>query len=211
MASALDRLRDELTSDPLSAVRSLLGSHVVMGDCRAEIVESEVYLGAEDPGSHAFRGKSPRNAVMFGPAGHAYIYFTYGNHWMLNVVGRPDGEPAAILIRAARPLTGIELMRQRRGGHLSDRDLLSGPGKLCQALGIDAAFNGHDLLSSGALRIEVSSPTKDVLIGPRIGLAKGKGDDLPWRFVMASQRAWCSGRQKELRPLRDCAEVRITQ
>lgn len=118
----------------------------------ARIVETEAYLGAEDPASHAFRGVTPRNRVMFGPAGFSYVYFTYGFHHCLNVVTERDGKAGAVLIRAAEPLSGIDLMIKRRGMN-EVCSLMSGPGKLTQALGITTAHSGLDL-TQGILGIE---------------------------------------------------------
>lgn len=187
-------LRDLLkTADPLTCARRVLGCEIAYDGMRARIVETEAYHGSQDPGSHAFRGMTPRTKVMFGPPGHAYVYFTYGNHWMLNVVARPDGEACAILIRAAEPLEGLEKMRPLRAKAKTDRDLLSGPGKLCQAMGIDKSLYGVDLFDENSpLRLHPGEPVEDVLVTPRIGIAKGKGDELPWRFVDAANRRWAS-------------------
>jgi len=108
------------------------------------IVEVEAYLGADDPASHAYRGPTPRNRSMFGPAGHAYVYFTYGNHYCLNVVTDREGIASAVLIRALEPVEGIEIMRRRRG-RAAGTDLMSGPGKLTRALSIDRKNDGSDL------------------------------------------------------------------
>lgn len=128
---------------------------------------------------------------MFGPVGRAYVYFTYGNHWMLNVVAHAEGEAGAVLIRAAEPLSGIELMGERRKTR-QVRNLLSGPGKLCQAFGIDRRHYGLDLFHGGDLRIEVGDQAKDIRVGPRIGIAVGKGHETPWRFVDGAAREWLS-------------------
>lgn len=194
-------LRAALADDPFVAVRHILGSDLILGECRARIVEAEVYLGSDDPGSHAFRGQGKRNRTMFGPPGHAYVYFTYGNHWMPNVVAREHGQPAAILIRAARPLAGIEAMRERRGSTIADRGLLSGPGKICQAFGINREHDGLDLLNGGYFRVEPGAAVASVLAGPRIGLAQGKGDDFPWRFVDAHELDWVSANRTRLTPV----------
>jgi len=139
---------------------------------------------------------TPRNAVMFGPPGHAYVYFTYGNHWMLNITAHDDGDAAAVLIRAAIPLEGLDVMRERRFRTQklqSDANLLSGPGKICQAFGIDRRHNGIDLLDpSGELWLEPGAPVERVTVGTRIGLAIGMGDDLPWRFLDAENLRWAS-------------------
>lgn len=186
-------LRELLERDLHGAARRLLGCVLVRGELRARIVEVEAYDAVGDPGCHAFRGQTPRNAPMFGPPGRAYVYFTYGSHWMLNVVAYPEGQAGAILIRAARPLAGIEAMRARRPLARRDQDLLSGPGKLAAAFGLDGTLNHLDLLNPGSeLRIETGEPIREVLVGPRIGLAPGKGDDLPWRYIDAREEAWAS-------------------
>ena len=133
-----------------------------------------------------------RNRVMFGPVGIAYVYFSYGAHWMLNVVAHAEGEAGAVLIRAAEPLTGLNIMAARRG---TDRPeaLLSGPGKLCQAFGITSEHYGLDLLRPDAdLRIEAKAPAREILTGPRIGIAQGNGHETPWRFIDAEARRWIS-------------------
>ncbi|MFQ5458812.1 MAG: DNA-3-methyladenine glycosylase [Myxococcota bacterium] len=134
--------------DCAAVARDLLGAILVRreGDriIAGTIVENEAYYGGDDPASHAYRGRTPRNAPMFGPAGHAYVYFVYGNHHMLNAVCGEKGEAAAVLIRALAPLAGFERMRRRRGV-ARDRDLANGPGRLTHALGIGAAQNGVSL------------------------------------------------------------------
>jgi len=189
-------LFEALESDVLTACEALLGSHLVRGSRRARIVEVEAYR-SDDPGSHAFRGKTKRNAVMFGVPGRAYVYFNYGVHWMLNVTAHEEGNAAAILVRAAEPMEGLDLMRARRPRAKRDEDLLSGPGKLAAAFDITGVDNGIDLLDlASELRIEPGLPVGRVLSGLRIGLAEGKGKDLPWRFVDAKSLRWIS------RPLR---------
>jgi len=186
-------LRDLLETDLHGAARRLLGCDLVRGELRARIVEVEAYDAIGDPGCHAYRGRTPRNAPMFGPPGQAYVYFTYGNHWMLNVVAYPEGQAGAILVRAARPLSGAEVFRSRRPKSRQDRDLLSGPGKLAAAFGLDGTFNQMDLLNpTSELAIELGEPVREVLTGVRIGLAPGKGDDLPWRYVDADEESWAS-------------------
>ena len=153
----------------------------------ARIVEVEAYRGAEDPGSHAFRGMTKRNATMFGPPGHLYVYFTYGMHWCANVVARERVEGSAVLLRAATPVRGIEVMRSRRVKARRDRDLLSGPAKLCQAFAITGIHDGADLtVARGALRLvddDVPPPTEP-LVTTRIGLAPGRADDFEWRYCV---------------------------
>jgi DNA-3-methyladenine glycosylase len=157
----------------------------------ARIVEVEAYRGAEDPGSHAYRGMTKRNATMFGPPGHLYVYFTYGMHWCANVVARERVPGSAVLLRAATPVRGIESMRARRPKARRDHDLLSGPAKLCEAFAITGAFDGTDLtVARGALRIvdDGVAPPVQPLVTTRIGLAPGRGDDFEWRFCVPGVR-----------------------
>jgi DNA-3-methyladenine glycosylase len=154
----------------------------------ARIVEVEAYLGSDDAGSHAYRGMTPRTEVMFGPPGHLYVYFTYGMHWCANVVATKHGDAAAVLLRAAAPVDGIERMRERRLKARRDRELLAGPARLCQAFGITGADNGNDLVGSppGGIRIldDGVAPPDAPDVSVRIGLAPGRGDEHPWRFTV---------------------------
>ncbi|HEX9564306.1 MAG TPA: DNA-3-methyladenine glycosylase [Gemmatimonadaceae bacterium] len=145
------------------------------------IVETEAYLGPHDPACHAAAGLTPRTRTLHGAPGTAYVYFIYGMHWCINAVTREAGHGSAVLIRAVQPLTGLDLMRRRRPGR-PDTELASGPAKLCEALGIDAALNGARL-DRGALRILRGQPVPDdaVLVTPRIGISKAR--DWPLRFV----------------------------
>ncbi len=154
------------------------------------ILETEAYCGQEDLGCHAKAGLTPRTKVMFGPPGHAYIYFTYGNHWMFNCVTLPEGQPQAVLIRALQPLEGLELIARRRSGQPEKR-WTDGPGKLTKALGIDGRLNGIDLTASTAIIfIQPGPPVPDnlVQIGPRIGLytVPEPWKSKPWRFLVKS-------------------------
>ncbi|HZH97412.1 MAG TPA: DNA-3-methyladenine glycosylase [Fimbriimonadaceae bacterium] len=186
-------LRKRLAADIFTASKALLGAFLVKGEMRSRIVEVEGYREGDDPGSHAFRGPTPRIQVMYGAPGRAYVYFTYGMYWMLNVVAHEEGSAAAILVRAAQPLSGQDEMRLRRPKARRDEDLLSGPGKLCLAYGIDRRFNGMDLLDpTSELHIEVGPMPKRIVTGTRIGLAPGKGDELPWRFMDADHMRWVS-------------------
>jgi DNA-3-methyladenine glycosylase len=160
------------------------------GSLSGTIVETEAYTGAEDPGSHAFRGPTPRNSVMFGPPGHAYVYRSYGIHACLNVVTDPEGVPGAVLIRALEPLRGIEIMTRNRGGK-AGVELCNGPGKLCQALGIGLNLNGADL-SNGPLCLEAGTVPERIERSSRIGLTQGA--DLPYRFYVAGSRYVSRGR-----------------
>lgn len=186
-------LREALFRDALFGAQALLGAVLVRGERRARIVEAEAYRNADDPGSHAHRRLTPRNAPMFDRPGLAYAYFTYGNHWMLNVVAHPAGEGAAVLIRAAEPLAGIDTMRPLRPKARRDEDLLSGPGKLAAAFGVTGDDNRLDLLDPASeLRLEPGPPPRTTLTGARIGMTPGKGDLLEWRYVDADALRWVS-------------------
>lgn len=183
----------------LAVARDLLGTVLVHRlpdgtDLRGRIVETEAYIGEEDSANHAHRGRTARTAVMFGPAGIAYVYFTYGMHHMLNVVTEEEGYPAAVLIRAIEPLDGIELMQARRGNR-PFRDLTNGPAKLCQALAIDRSLNGHDLTSGPPLWIEPGHAVAnaDVARTRRVGIdyADARDREAPWRFLIQGSR-WVS-------------------
>jgi DNA-3-methyladenine glycosylase len=148
------------------------------------ITETEAYIGEEDLACHAKAGRTPRTQVMYGRPGHAYVYFTYGNHWMLNVVTEQEGFPAAVLIRAIQPVEGVEIMSSRRNG----RDTF-GPGKLTQAMGITKSENALDLTEANdSLWIEagIPIPDKNVTIGPRVGLntVPEPWFSKPWRFLV---------------------------
>ncbi len=171
----------------------LLGATLVTPDATVQIVEVAAYAGADDPGSHAHRRKSPKNVTMFGPPGHAYVYFTYGNHWMLNIVAHPENDPAAILIRGAKPLTGIENLYPRRPKAKTDRDLLSGPGKITAALNLNRSHDSIDLLNPNERLHLIPAPhPRPYRVSTRIGIAVGKGELIPWRFVDAVDDVWAS-------------------
>jgi DNA-3-methyladenine glycosylase len=176
--------------DPRVVARDLLGKvlvHDAPGEPRVSvrIVEVEAYLGERDPASHAYRGETPRNAVMFGPPGRLYVYFTYGMHWCVNVVCRPPGVAAAVLLRAGHPVEGIEVMRARRPAARRDRDLASGPARLTQALGLTGDVDGADLVRS-AVRILADGvdPPRRPGVSTRVGLRPGRGDDARWRWFV---------------------------
>ncbi|MCW2812145.1 MAG: putative 3-methyladenine glycosylase [Friedmanniella sp.] len=149
------------------------------GEVAVRLTEVEAYGGARDPASHAFRGPTARNAVMFGPPGHLYCYFSYGMHWAANVVCGPDGTASGVLLRAGEVVAGLDLARSRRG-RSSDRDLARGPGRLAQALGLGADQRGADLLAGGPLRLEVAPPPAHVSVGPRVGVSVAA--EVAWRF-----------------------------
>ncbi|WP_151082130.1 DNA-3-methyladenine glycosylase [Nocardioides cynanchi] len=176
-------LRDVLSGPVLDAAPRLLGSVLRHGEVSCRITEVEAYDGSGDPGSHAFRGPTRRNAVMFGPAGRLYVYFTYGMHYCCNVVCGPDGTAGAVLLRAGEVTEGLELARSRRPAARQDRDLARGPARLCQALGIAGEANGHDLTEAPLTLTLATGPVREVLTGPRVGLRHAS--DRPWRFWVA--------------------------
>jgi DNA-3-methyladenine glycosylase len=157
-----------------------------VGRLAVRIVEVEAYAGAEDAGSHAHRGPTPRTTTMFGEPGHLYVYFSYGMHWCVNVVAGPDLEASAVLLRGAAPVDGIEAMRARRPAARRDRDLCSGPARLSQALGITGGFDGSDLVG-GPLRVidDGLPPPVDPEVSTRIGLRAGRGNEHPWRWFIS--------------------------
>jgi DNA-3-methyladenine glycosylase len=177
--------RDSRDLAPLLLNKLLVRAEPGEPKLTARIVEVEAYCGAEDPGSHAYRGMTRRNAVMFGPPGHLYVYFTYGMHWCANVVGHAPGDASAVLLRAAAPVEGLDLMRERRPKARRDRDLCAGPARLCQSFGLTGEHDGTDL-TTGRLRIVddgVPPPTAPA-VTTRVGLRSGQGDESPWRFLV---------------------------
>jgi len=178
-------LREQLVASAPDSAPRLLGAvlrhETADGPVAVRITEVEAYAGARDPGSHAYRGRTPRNEVMFGPAGRLYVYFTYGMHHCCNVVVGPEGEASAALLRAGEVVEGVELARTRRLAARQDRDLARGPARLCDALGIDGSCNGADL-TRGSLTVTLPAepPRGPVRTGPRVGLRLAA--DVPWRF-----------------------------
>lgn len=163
----------------------LLNKVLVAPDVRGRIVEVEAYMGADDPGSHAHRGPTPRTEVMFGRAGHLYVYFTYGMHWCVNIVCGEVGVASAVLLRAVTPLGGLDVMRARRPKVRRDVDLCSGPAKLAAAFGLDGAHDGIDGVRNGAgVRIidDGTPPPERPANGVRVGLTHGA--DIPWRWAV---------------------------
>lgn len=178
-----------LEGDPVEVAPRLLGRVVARRSATdairaGRIVEVEAYRGTRDPASHAFRGPTPRTEVMFGPAGHLYVYRSYGMHWCANVVCDRDGTAGAVLLRALEPMIGIEAMWEARPKARRLRDLMSGPGKLCAALGVTGDDNGADLTGAGQVVVcddGTPPPTGgDVGRGPRVGISKAV--DEPWRW-----------------------------
>jgi DNA-3-methyladenine glycosylase len=172
----------------LDVARQLLGKYLVRqhadGTTIGKIVETEAYIGPDDKACHASRGRTPRTEIMFGQAGHAYVYLIYGFHCMLNIVTEAMDLPAAVLIRAVEPFAGLELMRARRGTQPL-RSLASGPGKLCQAFAIDRRLNGGDLCGAVIYLEDRGEPAAKVVTTPRIGVDyAGKWKRKPWRFLI---------------------------
>ncbi len=183
------------TSLPAAALRgpvdevapTLLNTLVVVGDRVGRVVEVEAYGGDEDPASHAWRGRTPRNATMFGPPGRLYVYRSYGLHWCANVVVvGEEGRGAAVLLRGLEPVAGLEQMRRARGERHRLQDLTNGPGKLCAALGITGDDDGTDLSTPRSrvrlCRDATAAPTSP-MVTARIGISRGT--ELPWRFALA--------------------------
>jgi DNA-3-methyladenine glycosylase len=184
--------------DPRAVAPDLLGKVLVRGGAgdgdggprrAGRIVEVEAYCGGADPGSHAYRGMTARNRTMFGPPGGLYVYFTYGMHWCANVVCGDDGDGVAVLLRAASPLSGLDAMFAARPRARRERDLCSGPAKLCQALGLDRAFDGADLVTGDrgvVVADDGTPPPPDPVQTTRIGLSAGA--EHPWRWYVAGDR-----------------------
>ncbi len=170
-----------LRGDPVDAARALVGRLLVSRIAGVEtsviITEAEAYGGVADAASHAHRGPTARNRVMFGPPGRLYVYRSYGIHWCANIVCGPAGTPGAVLLRAGMPVTGLGVMARRRGqeDHLGD-----GPGKLCQALGISGDLDGSDVFT-GPVRLTGRQLRGSIVASPRIGISKAT--ELCWRFV----------------------------
>ncbi|QBR91297.1 DNA-3-methyladenine glycosylase [Nocardioides euryhalodurans] len=186
MADSPD-LTDLLGRPALEVAPRLLGAVVAHGGVAVRLTEVEAYDGAEDPGSHAYRGRTDRNAVMFGPAAHLYVYFTYGMHHCCNVVTGPEGQASAVLLRAGEVVSGLPVARRRRPAATKDRDLARGPARLCRALDIDAAQDGTALVG-GAVTLTLPDrfvPEGHVRTGPRVGLRGAP--DRPWRFWVADE------------------------
>ena len=170
----------------------MLGKYLVRkhpdGTTVGRIVETEAYIGPQDKACHASRGRTPRNEIMFGPPGHAYVYFVYGFHHMLNIVTERKGFPAAVLIRAVEPLAGVELMLSRRRTEKL-HNLASGPGKLCQAFAIDRALNGHDVCGKLLYLEDHGEPAPSIIAKPRVGVDYAdKWKHKPWRFLIKGNK-----------------------
>jgi DNA-3-methyladenine glycosylase len=179
--------RERLAADVLVAARLLLGSLLIAdgrdGQVMIRLVEVEAYRGADDPAAHSYRGRTARNAVMFGPPGHLYVYFVYGMHFCANISCLPDGEPGAVLLRAAEVVSGHAVARLRRLTARSDAELARGPARLATVLGLRREHNGLDLTDPASpvrLLPGDAVPADQVRTGPRVGVAAAQ--DRPWRF-----------------------------
>lgn len=165
--------------------RDLLGRVIVHGETAGRIVETEAYLGVNDLAAHSARGLTPRTRVIFGPPGHAYVYFIYGMHECLNLVAEPEGQAGCVLIRALEPVAGLDIMRARRGRD-NVRDLCSGPGKLTQAMNITRTLNGVDVTKGPLTVREGTGENFEIQTTPRIGITHCA--DWPLRFLIAGNR-----------------------
>ncbi len=174
--------REFFARPPLEVAPKLLGCVIANGAVAVRLAELEAYDGANDPGSHAFSGMTPRNEVMFGPPGHLYVYFTYGMHWCANLVCGQPGTAGAVLLRAGEVVAGVEVAQERRLAARSDRDLARGPARLAAALGLSRADNGVDVCGPSSLHVLDGGDVDPAQIrsGPRVGLARAA--DRPWRF-----------------------------
>ncbi len=182
--------REELAVDPLDAAKLLLGCVLEAGEVQVRLTEVEAYRGGDDPASHCYRGKTPRNEVMFGPAGHLYVYFVYGMHFCANVVALTDGVPGAVLLRAGEVIAGLDLARSRRPAARSEAELAKGPARLTGVLGLERDHNGADLTDpASAVRLLAGDPVPPSAIrtGPRVGVAVAM--DVPWRFWIDGSRS----------------------
>jgi len=179
--------RDFYDRETEIVAREMLGTilecRTAEGTASGMIVETEAYIGEHDPACHAAVGRTKRTAPLYGRPGTSYVYFIYGVHWCFNAVTREEGLPSAVLVRAVEPLKGIDLMRARRGPKVQGLSLTNGPGKLCEALGIDGSMNGLSLQRYPlVIRAGESVSDADVEVGPRIGITKAA--DWPLRFVI---------------------------
>jgi DNA-3-methyladenine glycosylase len=185
MPSAMVLPREFYRRNARVVAPALLNKVLVHGPRSGRIVETEAYCGGEDPGSHAYRGMTPRNRTMFGPPGGLYVYFTYGMHWCANAVCGEEGEGIAVLLRALAPLEDLDAMWVARPAARRERDLCSGPAKLCQALGLERSFDGADLVTGdrGVMIVDDGTPPPpDPVQTTRIGLSAGA--EHPWRWYV---------------------------
>jgi DNA-3-methyladenine glycosylase len=208
-----------LVADALAVAPLLLGTRVVhrgpQGPVAVRLTEVEAYAGPGDPGSHAFRGPTPRSRIMFGEPGHLYVYFSYGMHWCANVVCSPDGEASAVLLRAGEVVDGVELARSRRPSARADAELARGPARLSAALGLGRTDNGADLCAPRAtiwLEAAEHGPARSYRTGPRVGVsgAGGDGERFPWRFWLPGEPSVSTYRPGISRRPRTAANGRLS-
>jgi DNA-3-methyladenine glycosylase len=196
----------------LDVARDLLGAIVWRctedGVVQLRLTEVEAYAGEIDPASHAYRGRRPRNATMFGPPGHAYVYFTYGMHFCVNLVCSPPGHASAVLLRAGEVVDGLDLARSRRAG-ARDRDLARGPARLTQALALDRSDDGVDVCGGSGLTVGPGEPASDAVVrtGPRVGVSQGAAE--PWRFWLDGEPSVSPYRPAVMRRRRPAVPGRI--
>lgn len=200
--------RERLAVDVLDAARLLLGCHLLAdtpdGGVAVRLVEVEAYRGADDPAAHSYRGRTARNAVMFGPPGHLYIYFVYGLHFCANVSCLPDGEAGAVLLRAGEVVSDLHVAHRRRPTARSGADLARGPARLAALLGLRREHNGVDVTDPASpIRLLCGDPmpTAQIRAGPRVGIAAAQ--DRPWRFWVDGSQAvstYRRGTRRRLRP-----------
>jgi DNA-3-methyladenine glycosylase len=212
--------RAALLANAVRVAPRLLGATLVhedgAGRVAVRLTEVEAYTGLTDPGSHAYRGPTPRSRIMFGEPGHLYVYFTYGMHWCANVVCSPDGEASAVLLRAGQVVDGVELARSRRPAARSDVELGRGPARLAAALGLDRDQNGADLCApDGSIWLEPAGRVgrrAAVLTGPRVGVSGpgGDGDRFPWRFWLPGEPSVSTYRPGISRRRRTVADGRLS-
>lgn len=200
--------REELALDPVDLAQLLLGSVLEAdgpdGTVGVRLVEVEAYRGEDDPASHCYRGRTPRNAVMWGPAGHLYVYFVYGMHFCANVVGTHEDMPGAVLLRAGEVVEGLDVVRKRRPTARGTGELAKGPAILTSVLRVDRAQNGVDLTDPASpvrLRVGERVPAERIRTGPRVGVAMAM--DTPWRFWDSASPAvstYRRGGKRRVRP-----------
>jgi DNA-3-methyladenine glycosylase len=198
--------RSFFTRPAIEVAPDLVGKLLVRHDdgLVARLVEVEAYMQHE-PACHAHRGRTPRTAPLYGPGGHAYVYFSYGMHWMLNIATGPAGSGQGCLLRAAEPLEGLDCMRRRRGG-VADRDLLRGPGRLAQAFGLDRDWSGRDVCGRDPdhpLGLADDGDRPEIVNGPRVGVSQAA--DLPWRYRAAGS-PWISSYKRSPRAPVQCQD-----
>ena len=198
----MTRLDQDFFARPaLELAPALLGKRISLGPVVARITEVEAYVAQRDSANHCFKGKTPRNAPMWGPPGHAYVYLCYGIHHLLNVVSDREGEGAAVLIRSVEVLSGFDVVAERRGGRQGP-DVGAGPGKVGELLGVDRTFSHHPLFEKGGLEVHDTLQSQSLLRGPRVGIGYASLTDQRalWRFALAESEA--VSEKKSLKPWR---------